>query len=59
MKTDETVEDGHWTDNFLVALLSALKLIFKMNFVHICLLNVKLRMSHVNYVTARCTFLYS
>ena len=33
--------NGHLDEDFGVAQLSSLKLLFKMNFVHICLRNVK------------------
>ena len=59
VKTGETGLMVTGLDFVGLALLSALNLLFKMNLVHICLLNVKLRMSHVNDVTQVCTFLYN
>ena len=49
-------KDGHWTCKYVLkTLLSALNFLLKMNLVHICLLNAKLRLSHVNDVTLVCT----
>ena len=52
VETDETGVDGHWTLSCVSAQLSALKFVFKMNLVHICLLNVKLRPHRVHIVKA-------